>query len=66
MLSKILKTSLVLISILLLSSCDKLKPNTFILNGNIEGNYSGYIYLTYNYYFKIIAKKLYQSKKFLL
>ena len=48
MLSKILKTSLILISILLLSSCDKLKPNTFILNGNIEGNYSGYIYLSYN------------------
>lgn len=48
MLSKIFKTSLVLISILLLSSCDKLKPNTFILNGNIDGNYSGYIYLTYN------------------
>lgn len=37
-----------LLILILLSSCNKLRPNVFILNGRIEGNYSGYIYLNYN------------------
>lgn len=48
MLLKFLKTLFSLVLLLSLSSCNKIKPNTFILNGNIEGNYSGYIYLNYN------------------
>jgi len=42
---KILLNLLIFIS---LASCNKLKPNTFILNGTIKGNYSGFIYLHYD------------------
>jgi peroxiredoxin len=48
MLLKFYKTLFILLVLLSFSSCNKIKPNTFILNGNIEGNYSGYIYLNYN------------------
>ena len=37
-----------LLILLSLASCNKLKPNTFILNGTIKGNYSGFIYLNYD------------------
>ena len=48
MILNFLKTLFTLSILLSFSSCNKIKPNTFILNGNIEGNYSGYIYLNYN------------------
>lgn len=48
MLLKFFKTLFFLVVLLSLSSCNKLKPNTFILNGYINGNYTGYIYLSYD------------------
>ena len=45
---KFLKTLFTLLVVVSFSSCNKIKPNTFILNGKIKGNYSGYIYLNYN------------------
>ncbi|PKB17658.1 TlpA disulfide reductase family protein [Flavobacterium sp. 5] len=37
-----------LLIIISFASCNKLKPNTFVLNGTIKGDYSGFIYLNYN------------------
>lgn len=37
-----------MIIFLFVSGCGKVEPNTFVLTGNIQGNYSGYIYLDFN------------------
>jgi peroxiredoxin len=45
---KYFKISFNFLVLILLFGCNKFKPNTFVLNGYIKKNYSGYIYLSYN------------------
>ncbi|MDP2161276.1 MAG: TlpA disulfide reductase family protein [Flavobacterium sp.] len=43
-----LKLGCLLLLYLFIGGCGNVEPNTFVLTGNIQGNYSGYIYLSFD------------------